>query len=108
MTTISFALATRRSIALNLFVGLVIFFVGNLVAVLKAQAGDLPLVKFVAELFGLLLPSLNVFKIESSLASGLVSVPWGAYTSQVAIHAFIYCTLAMLVGLLLFEDRDVA
>jgi ABC-type transport system involved in multi-copper enzyme maturation permease subunit len=108
MTAITVALATRLPFVLNLFVGLVIFFVGNLVSVLKAQASDLPLVRFVAELFGLLLPSLNVFKIESSLASGLVIVPWGAYTAQVALHAVIYCTLAMLVGLLLFEDRDVA
>jgi hypothetical protein len=108
MTAITVALATRLPFVLNLFVGLIIFFVGNLVAVLKAQAGDLPLVKFVAELFGLLLPSLNVFKIESSLASGLIVVPWWGYTAQVAFHALIYCTLAMIVGLLLFEDRDVA
>lgn len=108
MTAITVALATRMPFVLNIFVGLIIFFVGNLVGVLKAQAQDIPLVKFVAELFGLLLPSLNVFKIESSLASGLVAVPWDAYTAQVGIHALIYSTVAMLVGLLLFEDRDVA
>jgi len=108
MTAITVALATRLPFVLNIFVGLIIFFVGNLVGVLKAQAHDIPLVKFVAELFGLLLPSLNVFKIESSLASGLVVVPWGAYTLQVGLHALIYSAVAMLVGLLLFEDRDVA
>jgi ABC-type Na+ efflux pump permease subunit len=108
MTAITVALATRLPFVLNLFIGLIIFFVGNLVGVLKAQAGDIPLVKFVAELFGLLLPSLNVFKIESSLASGLVSVPWDGYIFHVFVHALIYCTVAMLIGLILFEDRDVA
>lgn len=108
MTAITVALATRLPFVLNLFTGLVIFFVGNLVPVLKAQAGDIPLVKFVAELFGFILPSLNYFKIESALASGLIVVPWGAYVLQTVVHAFIYCTIAMLIGLLLFEDRDVA
>ncbi|MFT3879030.1 MAG: hypothetical protein QM703_05140 [Gemmatales bacterium] len=75
---------------------------------LKNQAGDIPLVKFVAELFGFILPSLNYFKIESALSSGLIVVPWGAYTWQVGLHALIYTVIALLIGLLLFEDRDVA
>ncbi len=108
MTAITVALATRLPFVLNIFIGLVIFFIGNLVPVLKAQAGDVPLVKFVAELFGFILPSLNYFKIESALSSGLIVVPWGAYTLQVGLHALIFCTIAMLIGLLLFEDRDVA
>lgn len=108
MTAITVALATRLPFLLNIFTGLIIFFVGNLVPVLKSQAGDIPLVKFVADLFGFILPSLNYFKIESALSSGLIVVPWNAYTLQVGIHALIYCTIAMLIGLLLFEDRDVA
>ncbi len=108
MTAITVALATRLPFVLNIFIGLAIFFIGNLVPVLKNQAGDIPLVKFVAELFGFILPSLNYFKIESALSSGLIVVPWGAYTLQVGLHALIYCTIAMLIGLLLFEDRDVA
>jgi len=108
MTAITVALATRLPFVLNIFIGLGIFFIGNLVPVLKNQAGDVPLVKFVAELFGFILPSLNYFKIESALASGLIVVPWDAYTLQVGIHAVIYSTIAMLIGLLLFEDRDVA
>lgn len=108
MTAITVALATRLPFLLNMFVGLSIFFLGNLIPVLKNQAGDIPLVKFVAELFGFIMPSLNIFKIESALASGLIIVPWNAYTLQVGIHAVIFCTIAMLIGLLLFEDRDVA
>ena len=108
MTAITVALATRLPFVLNLFVGLSIFFIGNLVPVLKSQAGDIPMVKFVAELFGFILPSLNYFKIESALASGLIVVPWGEYTLQAGIHALIYCIIAMIIGLLLFEDRDVA
>lgn len=108
MTAITVALATRLPFILNLFTGMIIFFVGNLVPVLKSQAGDIPLVKFVADLFGFILPSLNYFKIESALASGVIVVPWNTYTLQTGIHALIYCTIAMLIGLLLFEDRDVA
>lgn len=108
MTAITVALATRLPFVLNIFIGLGIFFIGNLVPVLKNQAGDIPLVKFVAELFGFILPSLNYFKIESALSSGLIVIPWDAYVLQVGIHAVIYCVIALLVGLLLFEDRDVA
>lgn len=108
MTALAVALATRLPFVLNLFVCLVIFFIGNLIPVLIAQAGDIPLVKFIAELFGLLLPSLNMYKLEPSIASGIVIIPWGAYTLQVVIHAIIFCSVSLLLGLLLFEDRDVA
>jgi ABC-type transport system involved in multi-copper enzyme maturation permease subunit len=108
MTALAVALATRLPFVLNLFVCLVIFFVGNLIPVLIAQAGDIPLVKFIAELFGLLLPSLNMYKLEPNIASGIVVIPWGAYTLQTAIHAILFCAIALLMGLLLFEDRDVA
>jgi hypothetical protein len=108
MTAITVALATRLPFVLNLFICLGIFFIGNLVPVLKNQAGDIPLVRFVAELFGFLLPSLNVFKIESALASGIIYIPWTTYTLQVGVHALIYVCIAMFIGLLLFEDRDVA
>lgn len=108
MTAIAVALATRLPFVLNLFICLGIFFIGNLVPVLKNQAGDIALVKFVAELFGFLLPSLNIFKIESALASGIIYIPWDMYILQVGIHALIYVVIALLIGLLLFEDRDVA
>lgn len=108
MTAIAVALATRLPFVLNIFICLTIFFMGNLVPVLKNQAGDIPMVKFIADLVGFLLPSLNIFKIESALASGLIYVPWNSYTLQVGLHAVIFSTIAILIGLLLFEDRDVA
>src|SRR5439155_23054717 len=77
MTALAVALATRLPFVLNLFLCLVIFFVGNLIPVLIAQAGDIPLVKFIAELFGLLLPSLNMYMLEPNIASGIVIIPWG-------------------------------
>lgn len=108
MTSLSVALATRLPFVLNLLVCLVIFVVGTLAPVLAAKAKDIALVKFIANLFGIFLPNFSMFKLDTVLASGIIIVPWVGYVAHVVLHAIFFCTIAVFLGLILFEDRDVA
>ena len=64
------------------------------------------IVAFVAKLFVTLLPVLDHFNIQAAVATGR-QVPL-AYLGWAALYCLLYSTVAMLVALLLFEDRDLA
>jgi threonine/homoserine/homoserine lactone efflux protein len=99
----------------NLVCCLVVFFLGNLSQVLvqaaqQLQGGALALVGFLAKLFDILLPSLQyastsqVYIRETPLDAG----PFTAYVGSVFGYFAVYTVIALLVGLILFEDRDLA
>jgi hypothetical protein len=52
------------------------------------------------------LPMLDHLNIQAAIAGGN-PVPY-AYLAWAALYALIYIAVAMLVALLLFEDRDLA
>jgi hypothetical protein len=63
-----------------------------------------------AQLFDTLLPGLDLFDVGSAVIRD-VPLPAGAYawyTFNVALYALTYTTIALLFGLILFEDRDLA
>ncbi len=107
LTAVAVALATRLPMAVNLVVCLTMFFVGRLTHILEAQSQDNPLVKFVAQLFSTLLPGFNYFDVGPAIVNE-VEVPWTGYVFQAGLHGLIYTVIALLFGLILFEDRDVA
>jgi hypothetical protein len=52
------------------------------------------------------LPNLDDFNIQAAVTSG---TPVGLeYVGVAAVYSLLYSTVAMLVALLLFEDRDLA
>ncbi|HEY1376233.1 MAG TPA: ABC transporter permease subunit [Gemmataceae bacterium] len=115
MLAIAVSLATRLSMVVNLVCCLVIFFLGNLSQVLvqaaqQLQGGALALVGFLARLFDILLPSLQyastsqVYIRETPLEAGA----FAAYVGSVFGYFAVYTVIALLVGLILFEDRDLA
>jgi len=69
-----------------------------------------PLVHFVAQLFELLLPGLDLFDVGNAVIRDVPLDPnrYALYTFNVALYAMIYTAIANLIGLILFEDRDVA
>jgi ABC-type transport system involved in multi-copper enzyme maturation permease subunit len=115
MLAIAVSLATRVSMVVNLVCCLVIFFLGNLSPVLVAaseqlKGGALALVRFLARLFDILLPSLQyastsqVYIRETPLAAA----EYADYVGRVVGYFVIYTVIALLAGLILFEDRDLA
>ena len=110
LIAISVALATRVPMVVNLAACLVIYFLGHLAPIMTEVSRPIPLVYFFAQLFELLLPGLALFDVSTAIIREvpLETDRYTLYTLNVAIYALIYTAIAMLAGLILFEDRDVA
>jgi hypothetical protein len=67
---------------------------------------QLEFVGFIGRLVALVLPVLDHFNIQAAVAGG-VDVP-AAYLGWALVYCVLYCTVAMLLALILFEDRDLA
>jgi len=118
LLAVAASLATRIPMVVNLVICLVIFFLGHLAPVLvqvsdqlsRTQGGALGLVSFLAQLFDKILPALEFFSTsqvvirETTLELG----PFAAYVGSVLVYAGLYSAIALLFGLILFEDRDLA
>ena len=111
LLSIAVALATRLPMVVNLVICLMIFFVGHLTPVLaQVSQNRFPLVRFMAQLFELLLPVLDLFNIGPVLTRADLppAGEFARYVGSVSGYALIYTAIALLFGLLLFEDRDLA
>jgi hypothetical protein len=119
LVAIAAALATRLPFVINLVLCLVIYFMGHLAPVVvrvteKARAsGDdagLGLVGFMGQLFDVILPALEFFNMGPAIIREAPLDLWsfGGYVVTVFGYAILYTGIALLVGLLLFEDRDLA
>jgi hypothetical protein len=110
LIAISVALATRVPMVVNITMCLVIYFLGHLAPIMTEVSVRLPLVHFFAQLFELLLPGLPYFDVSTAVVRDVPLDPdrYARYTFSVAIYASIYTAIALLAGLILFEDRDVA
>lgn len=107
LTAISVAISTRLPMLANLIICASIYVLGHLVPVLANSAvGQIEFVRFVASLLAATLPVLDHFNISAGIATGQ-SVP-GEYLAWAGLYCVIYSTVAMLLALLLFEDRDLA
>lgn len=107
LTSISVAISTRLPMMPNLIICMSIYVLGHLVPMLASSAvGKIPQVEFVAGLLGAILPVLEHFNIYTAIATG-DAVPL-TYIGLAGVYCLLYCGLAMLVALLLFEDRDLA
>jgi ABC-type transport system involved in multi-copper enzyme maturation permease subunit len=107
LTAISVAISTRLPMLANLIICASIYVLGHLVPILANSAvGQLEFVRFVANLLAAILPVLDHFNISAGISTGQ-SVP-PEYLAWAALYCLIYSSVAMLVALLLFEDRDLA
>jgi len=110
LIAVSIALATRVPMVVNITMCLVIYFLGHLAPIMTEVSQRLPLVHFFAQLFELLLPGLAMFDVSSAIVRDVPLDPgrYSLYTFNVALYASMYTAIALLAGLILFEDRDVA
>ncbi len=117
LVSIASALATRLAFVVNIVICLLVFFLGHLAPVIvqatqQAQGGGVgvQLVGFLGKLFDVLLPSLESFNMGRVIIreSPLPLWEFGGYVLTVVGYSLIYTTIALLLGLLFFEDRDLA
>jgi ABC-type transport system involved in multi-copper enzyme maturation permease subunit len=111
LTAVAVALATRIPMVVNLTMCLLVYLLGHLTPIMtEVSRHQYPLVSFVAQLFETIFPGLDLFDVGSSIIRDLPLDPVGysVYTLNVALYALTYTAIALLAGLILFEDRDLA
>jgi len=103
----SVALGTRFSLLANFTICFSIYLLGHLTpTIVESAEGGLPLVEFFSQLISAVVPNLSHFSMEAAIDAE-VSIPWSVIAS-VLVYTTIYGIAATLIGLLLFEDRDLA
>jgi ABC-2 family transporter len=107
LASVSVAISTRLSMIPNLVICVSIYVLGHLVPLLVNSAvGDIVFVRFVGDFSAAVLPVLDHFNMDTAISTGQgVSLGYLAWTG---VYSLVYCTVAMLLALLLFEDRDLA
>jgi ABC-type transport system involved in multi-copper enzyme maturation permease subunit len=109
LAAISVAISTRLPMLANFSICFAIYVLGHLTPLLiQSQAAQdvYAPVLFMAKLIGTLLPVLDFFSIEAAIAADK-AVPF-SYLLTAGAYCVIYSAVAMLLALVLFEDRDLA
>jgi len=107
MVSIAVAVSTRLPMIPNLVICASIYALGHLLPTLAhAAAGKLAVVPFAAMFLSTVLPVLDHFNIYAAIATGKqISLEYVAWTG---VYCLLYSTVALLLALLLFEDRELA
>ncbi len=118
MLAICTALATRVQFIVNLVICLGIFLIGNLSPIMvhvtqkPENEGNaaLQLVSFIAQLFNAVFPALDSFDMGPAIIrdTPLATSSFVGFVMTVMTYTVLYVGIAILSGLLLFEDRDLA
>jgi ABC-type transport system involved in multi-copper enzyme maturation permease subunit len=120
LLAIAVALATRLPMIPNIVICWVIYTFGHLTPVIAqiaerkqradpgAAAGKL--LAFTSQVFDIALPGLEFFNLAPALAmdAPLPHWPFFRYIGSVVLYGLVYTIIALLFGLVLFEDRDLA
>lgn len=107
LASIAVAVSTRLPMIPNLIICFSVYVLGHLLPTLVAAASkqfEIPF--FFAKLLATILPVLETFNIYTAIATGR-DVPL-SYLGWAALYCALYTSVAMLLALLLFEDRDLA
>ncbi len=107
LASIAVAISTRLPMLPNLIICFTIYVVGHLTPlILNSAVGRFPIVGFVGNLIAAVFPVLGHLSIETAISTGRAIPP--TYLLMAGVYTLLYCFLAMVVALLLFEDRDLA
>jgi hypothetical protein len=118
MLAVAASLATRLPMIVSLNVCLIFYLLGNLAPILAQESarlsqksgGALTLVSFIAQLLDTTLPNLSFFSTDQVFLreTDLGPRAFATYVGSVMIYSTLYSVMALLAGLFLVEDRDLA
>jgi ABC-type transport system involved in multi-copper enzyme maturation permease subunit len=107
LAALSVAISTRLPLLANFVICFTVYLLGNLIPlIVQSSAGQFEFVQFFGQLIGTILPVLDHFNIQAAVAAG-VAVPY-EYLGWTFVYCSIFSVIAMLLALVLFEDRDLA
>jgi hypothetical protein len=118
MLAIAVSLATRATMIVTVVVCGIVFALGNLASTLAevtrqasaARGGALNLVNFITQLADKILPAFSFFSTDQVYLRETYLSPtaFAGYVGSVFGYAALYSVMALLLGLFLIEDRDLA
>lgn len=104
---LSVAISTRLNLLGNFSICLIVYMLGHLTPLLvESSAAGFDIIQFFGQLIATVFPNLENFNVEAAIAKGIY-VPF-EYLSWAFLYCLIYSVIAMLLALLMFEDRDLA
>jgi ABC-type transport system involved in multi-copper enzyme maturation permease subunit len=107
LTSISVAISTRLPMLANLMICFSIYVLGHMVtSLVNAGAGRFEIVGFVGQFIATILPVLDYFNINAAISTGKIVPP--IYLFWATVYCVVYSSAAILLALILFEDRDLA
>lgn len=107
LAAISVAISTRLPMLPNLVICSSIYVLGHLgPLIVNSSVGEFPMVRFMGQLIAIMLPNLDVMDTQAAVAGGQL-VPL-VYLAWALVYCALYSTVAVLLALALFEDRDLA
>ncbi|MCX7700629.1 MAG: ABC transporter permease [Gemmataceae bacterium] len=120
LVALASALATRMPLITNLLICVSIFALGHLAPVLRRVSTELrsqnpdntalALVNFLTQTLETLTPSLEFFDMGPAIIrdTPIEFSAFAKYVVSAGAYGVVYTTIALLFGLILFEDRDLA
>lgn len=107
LAALSVAISTRLPMLANFIICFSIYVLGHLTPlIVQSSVSKFAPVRFVAELLSTVLPILDHFNIQAAVSTG-ATVPYD-YLGWTLLYSMLYGVMALLLALVLFEDRDLA
>jgi ABC-type transport system involved in multi-copper enzyme maturation permease subunit len=106
LVCLSVAISTRLPMLANFAICFSIYVLGHLTALIVLSSVQFAPVMFVAQFIATILPVLDYFNIQAAVAAGR-EVPLH-YLAWSFVYCVLYSSIALLLALILFEDRDLA
>jgi len=107
LAAISVAISTRLSMMANFSICFAIYALGHLTPlIVQSSVSEFEPVAFIGLFLATILPVLENFSVQAAVAGGQ-DIP-ANYLAWALLYCILYSTVAMLLALVLFEDRDLA
>ena len=107
VAALSVAVSTRLPMLANFVISFSIYVLGHLTPLLvQSKANEFEIVRFFGRLIATIFPVLEYYDIQAGIAGG-ANVPLD-YLAWMLLYTLLYSGIAMLLALILFEDRDLA
>ncbi len=104
---LSVAISTRLPLLANFVICFTIYVLGHLTPLIVQVTDErFEIVKFFGQLIATIFPNLESFDLQAAVAAG-IAVPM-EYLGWSLLYCFLFSLIAMLLALLMFEDRDLA
>lgn len=103
---ISVMISTRLAVVSNLMICFAVYMLGHITPMLLEKEDTFESVTVVGQAITTIIPVLEHFDVSAAIV-GDATVP-AAYLGWALVYSTLYCGVALLIALILFEDRDLS